>query len=374
VVSPSPAPLRQLPSRVGQLLVAPRAALSRVELEGGGLRDALWLVVLGVVTFRFPQLFEALLGLTDPGSVGALGRVASVAASEVQQAAWVVLPAAVLVTVAAGRRRDATRDLDLGACAYVPYFLVRGLARAIDAVAGARSLPPAASEVPAVAAAAIVVILAVAVARRRVAAPAAAAPPDPAALAPPEPALSPPAAPPGRAAALAGFAVLAVAGVALAGNAVWSARHMAALRPMRAGAPAPAFALPALDGGPPRSLEELRGRVVVLDFWATWCPPCLAMIPVLDELHAQWGPRGVAFLGVNSDGGGITAAELQAFAREHPMPYPTVVDDGTVNALYKVRALPQLVIIGRDGAVRRTFLGYTTRDTIARALGEAVGP
>src|SRR5262249_51880825 len=158
----------------------------------------------------------------------------------------------------------------------------------------------------------------------------------------------------GSAALRAGLGVFALALVGLGGNAVWAARHMEALRPVRLGAPAPAFALPRLDGGE-LSLASLRGRVVGLDFWAPWCPRCLALMPTLHELHREWEPRGVTFVGVNSDGG-ISSDELKAFMREHPAPYPIVMDDGTVNALYKVRALPSLVVIGRDGAVRRTFL------------------
>jgi len=176
---------------------------------------------------------------------------------------------------------------------------------------------------------------------------------------------------PGRGAARAGLGVLAIALVGLGGNAVWAARHMEVLRPVRLGEPAPAFELPRLDGGV-LSLASLRGRVVVLDFWATWCPPCLALMPTLHDLHREWEPRGVSFVGVNSDGG-ISVDELKAFMRDHPAPYPIVIDDGTANALYKVRALPSLVVIGRDGAVRRTFLGLVGAASLAGALREAVG-
>jgi thiol-disulfide isomerase/thioredoxin len=362
--------LRRLPARIGQLLVAPRAALARIDAEGGGVRDAWWLVALGAVTFRFPQLVEALLGLTDP-STGSFARVLAVLSNELLPAAWVVIPAALIVTVAAGRHRDAARDLELGAACYAPFFLVRGLGRAADALGGAQTLAPTATEVPAAVAALVLLAFAVQTARRRppretVPAQAAAAPPE--AQAP-----SPDAAPaPGPRATVAGLGVLAVALAGLAGNAAWSARHVEALRPMRAGQAAPAFALPRFDGGGEVALADLRGQVVVLDFWATWCPPCLAMMPILDQLHREWAPRGVAFLGVNSDGGGITLDELRAFMQRHPAPYPVVVDDGTANALYRVRSLPQLVVIGRDGTVRHTFLGLVGRDGVSAALREAL--
>src|SRR4051794_38476289 len=105
--------LAGFPGRLGQLLVAPGAALRRIEVEGGGFRDALVLVVLGGIALRFPQLAEALLGLTNP-SLGALSRVVAVFSNEARDALLVALPASLVVTALAGRRRDPTIDLDLG--------------------------------------------------------------------------------------------------------------------------------------------------------------------------------------------------------------------------------------------------------------------
>jgi thiol-disulfide isomerase/thioredoxin len=141
---------------------------------------------------------------------------------------------------------------------------------------------------------------------------------------------------------------------------------------MRRGEPAPAFILPRADGTAGTiALSALRGQVVVLDFWATWCPPCLQMLPILHDLHAEWSGRGVTFVGVNSDGN-LTVPELQEFLAQHPASYPIVLDEGDVNRLYKVRALPQLVVIGRDGTIRKTFVGFTTQRTLAHALSDAL--
>ena len=296
--------------------------------------------------------------------------------NELVGAAWVVLPAAIVVTVLAGARRDSSRDLDLGAACYAPYFAVRAIARALDALGVGVELPALASEIPAAAAALVVLVRAVLVARARQATPAAdgAAPASaaaPASTASPASTVSPCVAPPRRSALAAGLVVAALAAVGLAGNAVWASRNLPELLPIRHGQVAPAFTLERSDGTPGHvALDDLRGQVVVLDFWATWCPPCLAMMPTLDELHAEWSGRGVTFVGVNSDGG-IEPEALRTFLRQHEVPYAVGIDEGEINRLYKVRALPTLFVIGKDGTIRASFVGLTRKATLVRALEDA---
>jgi thiol-disulfide isomerase/thioredoxin len=346
--------LRGFPARIGQLVVAPRAGVARVEAEGGALRDALWLVVLGVVTFRLPELYRVVLAMAGPSS-GELLRLVALFGDEARGAAWVVLPAAVIITVAAGPRRDASRDLDLGAACYAPYFALRSIARLVDGAAGMQILPPAMVDLFAAVGAVAVLAYALRAARARV-------PESSDAVPPPAP---------DRRALLAGLAVLALSTVTLAESAVWTARHADTLRPIRKGEPAPAFALPDIDHAQTVSLEQLRGQVVLLDFWASWCTPCVAMLPTMDAVHQRWATRGVAFLGINSDGPGTTLDELKKFLGTHHVPYPVVIDDGSVGALYKIEALPSLVVIGRDGRIRQSFVGFTTERSLDRALEDA---
>jgi thiol-disulfide isomerase/thioredoxin len=171
------------------------------------------------------------------------------------------------------------------------------------------------------------------------------------------------------------IAAVTAAGVlaGAAGNAVWAARNLDALRPMRHGQPVPAFALQRIDAaGGTFGSRDMEGHVTLVDFWATWCGPCVAMLPVLENVHRSFAPKGVSFVGINSDGGGATLDEIRAFMTAHTIPYPVVIDNGRVGGLFKVEALPTFVVVGRDGRIRASFLGYTSQSTLEKALREAL--
>lgn len=368
---PLPPPLTparpRFPARVGAVLATPRRALAALDANGaGGVADALVLVALGTVCFRLPGLARALLALGEQPLLAALGQLLGVFSREAMDAATVVLPAALAVTVFAGRgRRDPARDLELASAAFVPVFALRSLFRLANA--GAFDLPLSRHvgtfvNGAAWALAGLWTLFAIGVARRRLPDGAPHALPD----GPPHPGT--------LRARLAVTTLAALLGVGFFAELVWVADHVDSVRPLRRGGPAPSFVLPRADPatGPPVGLDQLRGRVVVLDFWATWCPPCVAMLPTMHALSDEWAPQGVAFVGVNAEGTADPASDVRAFLREHAAPYPIVIDDGRAQDLYKVQALPQLVLIGRDGSVLRTFTGLQTRSTLSDAIAQAV--
>jgi cytochrome c biogenesis protein CcmG/thiol:disulfide interchange protein DsbE len=155
-------------------------------------------------------------------------------------------------------------------------------------------------------------------------------------------------------------------------NAVWIARSVRGLQrgaPV-AGAPAPGFQGPLLGGGR-LDLAGLRGKVVLLDFWATWCAPCVAEVPALVRAQERLGPRGLAIVGVDIEGPSAERA-VADFVAESGIRYPVVIDDGPIATLYRVRALPHAFVIGRDGVIRKVLVGATPEDELTRALEEAL--
>lgn len=133
----------------------------------------------------------------------------------------------------------------------------------------------------------------------------------------------------------------------------------------------PAFTLKDIAGNDV-SLSDFAGKVVVLDLWATWCPPCRQEIPVLVELYEQFKEQGLVVVGVGMDEGGADA--LRPFAEANKMTYPVLVGDKAVGEAYKVTSIPTTFIIGRDGAIVSKHVGFSPaigaamRDEVAKLI------
>lgn len=122
---------------------------------------------------------------------------------------------------------------------------------------------------------------------------------------------------------------------------------------------APDFTLKSLDGSNLR-LEEYRGQVVLINFWASWCGPCRQEMPVLDRLHHRYEDTGFAVLGVNVEGDPEMAREI--VDKTH-VTFPILLDDGQkVSELYSLEAMPSTVVIDRDGVIRYIHHGYKPGD------------
>ena len=118
---------------------------------------------------------------------------------------------------------------------------------------------------------------------------------------------------------------------------------------------APDFTLHAM-GGPNLRLKEQRGRVVMVNFWATWCGPCRQEMPQLNRLYEKYKGSGFVLLGVNVDDDVAKATEV---AGKLGVTFPVLLDtDKTVSKLYDLSTMPSTVLIDRDGKVRYVHRGY----------------
>ena len=132
------------------------------------------------------------------------------------------------------------------------------------------------------------------------------------------------------------------------------------------GSPAPSWTLETPEGGMV-SLEDLRGRVVVIDFWATWCMPCRQVMPVLQELHETWGDE-LAVIGINT---WEQAPDPAGFIRDLGMTYPVLLGGDQVAAEYLVEGIPTFYVIDRDGRIAFHAVGADPANE--EALREIVG-
>jgi peroxiredoxin len=128
---------------------------------------------------------------------------------------------------------------------------------------------------------------------------------------------------------------------------------------------APDFALRDLGGQTVR-LSDHRGKVVLVNFWATWCVPCAAELPHLERLYGKYRDQGFVVLAISMDGP-ETSANVDPHARRHGLSFPVLLDEETrVTGTYNPkRTAPFTVLIGRDGQVARTREGYHAGDEIA---------
>jgi peroxiredoxin len=122
---------------------------------------------------------------------------------------------------------------------------------------------------------------------------------------------------------------------------------------------APDFALKSLDGTNLR-LNEYRGQVVLINFWATWCGPCRQEMPLLEQIDKRYRDAGFTVLGVNVEG---KAGPAQELASKAGVTFPVLVDaDQKVSELYQLESMPSSVVVDRDGVVRYVHRGYKPGD------------
>jgi thiol-disulfide isomerase/thioredoxin len=137
---------------------------------------------------------------------------------------------------------------------------------------------------------------------------------------------------------------------------------------------ASSLALPLVDGSGKSSIA--KGRVTVVDFWATWCGPCRVSMPRVQSVWKEYRPKGVDLYSVDTDDPGASReVEVREFLQQNRLEFPVVLDDGSATSAFSVAGLPTMVVVGRDGNVLWNHVGALTaggerqlRDVLDRAL------
>jgi thiol-disulfide isomerase/thioredoxin len=323
-------------TRIGLAIVRPRWALSIAgdrRFAGRSGSDLIWMIVCVLLATQLRGFAAAVMLGSETGFEDGMRRAVHVLTRALVVDLAFLVVGALIVWVAAGPRRNLGRAFDLACVAALPMFLVDLAATDVARIAGVEHVPMAIGwALSGIAWAWTGALLALAIQPSRVTVKTPAPPAESTALA--------------RRAGL-GVVVLVLAG--LAAQVAYITTHVEDLRPVRRGDPAVAFALPAIgaDGtpGPVVELAKLRGQVVVVDFWATWCGPCLKALPSLEAISKR---PGVRVLAINLDN---TQKARKLFDDAH-LTMTLLADDGETSDRYAVSSIPHTVVIDREGIVR----------------------
>jgi thiol-disulfide isomerase/thioredoxin len=319
--------------RLGLAIARPADAFAvageREEAGRSGSDLLVWILVLIFATELRGVVGAIWLGAKVKGALGLYAIVRVLADMLIVDLAF-LLVGAVVIFVGAGRKREIGRSFDL-ACVTVLPLLVIDLAGSVVLTAFDLQLPRSVMFVlTAIAYAWTVVWVVVAVIAAR------------------KPERTVEVAPLAR---RAGWALSALALVGIAVQGISIVTHLDGVRPMMEGRSAPAFTLARIGAPGSFSLESTRGKVTVLDFWATWCQPCLRSLPHLDQL--QRAHPEIAVIAINID----EAEDALALFKEKGYTMTLVQGDGLTQQRYGVDAIPHTVVIDKAGDVQRVIRG-----------------
>ena len=119
-------------------------------------------------------------------------------------------------------------------------------------------------------------------------------------------------------------------------------------------------------------LNDYRGRVVVLDFWGVWCPPCRKMIPKLVNLSKEYKSKGVSIIGMHVVSGYRGSAFTKKFAKKYKINYPTWVSTREIEKKYAVKSYPTIIVIDKKGEIREVIIGTQSERKMRKILDKLI--
>lgn len=115
------------------------------------------------------------------------------------------------------------------------------------------------------------------------------------------------------------------------------------------------------------SMDKLRGKIVVIDFWASWCGPCRETMPHVEKLHKEFKDKGVVVIGINDE----EIADAKRYVQKYGYTFPTLIDaEGSVSKQYGIQAIPQTFVIDRDGKIAAHFMGTGQEENLRQTVKE----
>jgi len=111
-------------------------------------------------------------------------------------------------------------------------------------------------------------------------------------------------------------------------------------------------------------LSDFKGKPVLLDFWATWCPPCRASIPGIESLHKKYSGKGLVVLSISLDDGDWDS--VKSFSAEAGITYPVLKGTEDVSSQFQVRTIPLVIIIDKEGKIVKRYLGFGDDDALEK--------
>lgn len=115
------------------------------------------------------------------------------------------------------------------------------------------------------------------------------------------------------------------------------------------------------------NLSDYNGKVIILDFFASWCPPCRQEIPDFIDLQKRYVDKGFTMVGISL----VSAGDSKDFAAQQGINYPVLVDNGKVSELYgPVRSIPTTFVIGKDGKIAKKYIGYRPKEVFENDIRE----